>query len=146
MTTISTFIERILLTVSIKDSPFLTDEFEAEKLITSAESRFCASSNDSFVLVLFSKNKLAIVTSLREGTFLIGRLITSLKCEEVSKMSSISASVRYLIPNKCETLNLLICLIYDIYFIFSLLLLPMHKDFLISNGINLPTQIVGLYG
>ena len=100
--------DRILLTVSIRDSPFLTDEFEAEKLITSDESRFWASSKDNLVRVLFSKNKLAMVTSRRDGTFLIGRLMTSLKWEAVSKMSSISEVVRYLIPNKCETLSLLI--------------------------------------
>ena len=108
ITTISTFMDRILLTVSIRDSPFLTDEFEAEKLITSDESRFWASSKDNLVRVLFSKNKLAMVTSRSDGTFLIGRLMTSLKWEAVSKMSSISEVVRYLIPNKCETLSLLI--------------------------------------
>jgi hypothetical protein len=68
-----------LFTVSIKVSPFFTDDCPAEKLITSAESLFSASSKESFVLVLFSKNKLAIVISLREGTFLMGLLITSLK-------------------------------------------------------------------
>ena len=47
---------KILLTVSIKVSPFLTDEAPDEKLITSAESRFSASSKESFVLVEFSKN------------------------------------------------------------------------------------------
>jgi hypothetical protein len=51
----------------------------AEKLRTSADSLFSAISNYNFVLVLFSKNKLAIVISLKEGTFLIGLLITSLK-------------------------------------------------------------------
>ena len=71
--------DKILLTVSIRDSPFLTDEFVEEKLITSAESRFWASSNYNLVLVLFSKNKFAMVTSRRDGTFFIGRLITSLK-------------------------------------------------------------------
>ena len=52
---------------------------EDAKFITSAESLFSASSKESLVLVLFSKNKLAIVMSRSEGTFLIGRLITSLK-------------------------------------------------------------------
>ncbi len=42
----------------MRDSPFFTDEFEAEKLITSAESLFWANSKDNVVLVLFSKNKL----------------------------------------------------------------------------------------
>ena len=75
----STFIDKILLTVSIKVSPFLTDDCDAEKFITSADNRFSAISNESFVLVEFSKNKLAIVISRREGTFFIGLLITPLK-------------------------------------------------------------------
>ena len=45
----STFIDRILLTVSINVSPFLTEDCEAEKLITSADNRFSASSNDNLV-------------------------------------------------------------------------------------------------
>ena len=69
----------MLLTVSIKVSPFFTEDCAAEKLITSADKRFSANSKDNFVLVEFSKNKFAIVISLNEGTFLIGRLMTSLK-------------------------------------------------------------------
>jgi hypothetical protein len=69
----------MLFTVSIRVSPFFTEDWAAEKFITSADSLFSASSKLSFVLVLFSKNKLAIVISLKEGTFLIGLLITSLK-------------------------------------------------------------------
>src|SRR5690606_2759336 len=79
ITTISTFIERMLLTVSIKVSPFFTEDCDAEKLMTSAESLFSANSNESLVLVEFSKNKLAMVISLSEGTFFMGLLITSLK-------------------------------------------------------------------
>ena len=60
-----------MLAVSIKDSPFVSEEFEAEKFTISAESLFWASSKESFVLVLFSKNKFAMVISLRVGTFLI---------------------------------------------------------------------------
>ena len=58
--------------MSISVSPLFKLDPAAEKLITSAESLFSASSNDNLVLVLFSKNKLAIVTSLRVGTFLMG--------------------------------------------------------------------------
>src|SRR5690606_7879945 len=79
ITTISTFIESMLFTVSIRVSPLLTEEEEEEKLIISALNLFSANSNERRVLVLFSKNKLAMVISLREGTFLMGRLITSLK-------------------------------------------------------------------
>ncbi len=60
-------------------SPFFTEEEAAEKFTTSALKRFSASSKESRVLVEFSKNRLAMVISLSEGTFLMGRLITSLK-------------------------------------------------------------------
>jgi hypothetical protein len=59
------------LTVSIRVSPFLTEEEDAEKLTTSALRRFWANSNDKRVRVEFSKNKLATVKSLKEGTFLM---------------------------------------------------------------------------
>ena len=78
---------KILFTVSIKVSPFLTDEEDAEKLTTSALKRFCANSKDKRVRVEFSKNKLATVKSLKEGTFLIGRFNTSLKLVAVSKIN-----------------------------------------------------------
>ena len=71
--------ESMLFTVSISVSPFLTEDCAAEKLITSADNRFWANSNESLVRVLFSKKILAMVMSRKEGTFLIGRLITSLK-------------------------------------------------------------------
>ena len=67
ITIISTFITSILLIVSNNDSPFLTELTDEEKFITSAESLFCASSNDSFVLVLFSKKILATVRCLKRG-------------------------------------------------------------------------------
>src|SRR5690606_31756607 len=100
ITTISTFIDKILLTVSISVSPFLTDELAAEKLTVSADNRFSANSKESLVLVEFSKNKLAIVISRSEGTFLIGRLITCLKASAVLKINSISFAVKSLIPIK----------------------------------------------
>ena len=79
ITTISTFIESMLLTVSISVSPFFTEDEEAEKLTISADKRFSANSKDNLVLVLFSKKRLAIVISLNEGTFFMDLLITSLK-------------------------------------------------------------------
>ena len=88
------------MTVSTNVSPLVTDDCEAEKLITSAERRFSASSKERRVRVLFSKKRLAMVISRSEGTFLIGRLITSLKWSAVSKISCISFSVIYLIPKR----------------------------------------------
>jgi hypothetical protein len=72
-------------------SPLLTDDDPEEKFTTSAESLFSASSNDNFVLVEFSKNRLAMVMSLSEGTFFIGRLMTSLKLSAVEKINLISS-------------------------------------------------------
>ena len=83
ITTIWTFIANILFTVSTRVSPFFTLEEEAEKLTTSADRRFSANSKESFVLVEFSKKILAIVISRSEGTFLMGRLMTSLKLSAV---------------------------------------------------------------
>ena len=48
--------------------------------IVSAERRFSASSKDMRVRVEFSKNKLTMVTSRKEGTFFIGLCKTSLNC------------------------------------------------------------------
>ena len=86
----STFIARMLLTVSARVSPFLTLDEAAEKLTTSADSRFSANSKLSRVRVLFSKNRLATVRSRRLGTFLMGRLMTSLNSRAVSKTASMS--------------------------------------------------------
>ena len=108
ITTISTFMARILLTVSISVSPLLTDDELALKFTISALSRRSASSNEMRVRVLFSKNKFTTVVSRSVGTFLIGRLITSLKLSAVLKMSSMSSTVKYFIPSKCLTLSELI--------------------------------------
>jgi hypothetical protein len=63
---------KILLTVSNKVSPFLTELLEAEKFTTSAESRFSANSNESRVRVEFSKKILAMVTSRKRRYFFDG--------------------------------------------------------------------------
>ena len=68
----------------------MTELEAAEKLTTSADNLFSASSKDKRVRVEFSKNKLAIVMSRKEGTFFIGRLMTSLKLSAVLKINSIS--------------------------------------------------------
>lgn len=59
----------IFFTVSIRVSPFETEEDDEAKLMVSALKRFWANSKDILVRVEFSKNKLATVISLREGTF-----------------------------------------------------------------------------
>jgi hypothetical protein len=92
--------DNMLFTVSTKVSPFFPDEDALEKLITSADNLFSANSKDNLVLVEFSKNKFAIVISLKEGTFFIGLLITSLKLSAVEKIKLMSSLVKSLIPNK----------------------------------------------
>ena len=100
--------DNMLLTVSTRVSPFFTELPEALKLIMSADSRFSACSKDNFVLVEFSKNKLAMVMSLNDGTFLMGLLMTCLKLSAVLKIRSRSSFVRSLMPIKCSTLKLFI--------------------------------------
>src|ERR1035437_7946745 len=108
ITTISTFMANMLLTVSIRVSPFLTEDPETEKFTTSADNLFSASSKDILVRVEFSKKRLAMVVSLKEGTFLIGRLITALKLSAVEKISWISSFVISFIPSRCFVLSLVI--------------------------------------
>jgi pyrimidine operon attenuation protein/uracil phosphoribosyltransferase len=82
------------LTVSIRVSPFTVLEDDPTILIVSALNRFSASSKDTRVRVLGSKNKLTTVLPLRVGTFLTARVETSLKESAMSKMVSISSQVR----------------------------------------------------
>src|ERR1019366_3364071 len=122
ITTISTFIAKILFTVSINVSPFLTEDKEDEKFITSALRRFSANSNDNFVRVEFSKNKLAMVISRNEGTFFIGRLMTSLKFSAVLKIKLISSAVISFIPNKCLVLSFVIFFYFSIFSFYHFLI------------------------
>jgi hypothetical protein len=59
---------------------------ELEKVIISAPNRFSANSNETLVLVEFSKNKFAIVISRNAGVFFTGLLSNVLKLSAVSKM------------------------------------------------------------
>ena len=101
----STFMARMLFTVSMSVSPFLVLLLELLKLRMSALSRFSASSKLIRVRVLFSKKRLAMVMSRREGTFLMGRASTSLNPSAVRKMSSMSCTVRSSIPSRWSTLS-----------------------------------------
>ena len=102
---------KILFTVSIRVSPFLREDEEAEKLTVSADNRFSANSKERRVRVEFSKNNLAMVMSLSEGTFFIGLLITDLKLSAVWKIKSISYFDNSFIPTKCLTLKLAIVIL-----------------------------------
>ena len=87
----------MLLTVSISVSPFEIEDPVLEKFITSALNLFSANSKDNFVLVEFSKNRLAIVIPLRVGTFFIFLFKISLKLSAVSKIKLISSFDRCLL-------------------------------------------------
>src|ERR1041385_5446986 len=91
-TIMSACIASILRAVSSKVSPLTTLLDDGEKLITSALSRFAASSNDVRVLVLGSKNRLTTVRPRRAGTFLISRPLTSLKESAVWRINPISSA------------------------------------------------------
>ena len=127
MTTRSTFMERILFTVSTRDSPFLTELPDALKFTMSADSLFSASSKDNLVRVEFSKNKLAMVISLKDGTFFMGRLITSLKLSAVLNIKLMSSVDSSLIPIRCSTLKLFIIFFtIQYYFILSFNFCPLY--------------------
>src|SRR5689334_1987234 len=91
-TIISACIASILRAVSSNVSPLTTLLDDGEKLITSALSRFAASSNEVRVLVLGSKNRLTTVRPRSAGTFLISRPVTSLNESAVCKINRISST------------------------------------------------------
>ena len=89
-----------LRAVSMSDSPFVTDDDEADMFTASAESRLAAISNDVRVRVEDSKKKLMTVLPRSVGTFFIARLETSLKESAVSRMVLISSTDSSLIPSR----------------------------------------------
>ena len=86
--------------VSFRLSPLATLEPLALKLITSADSRFAASSNEIRVLVEFSRNRFTTVRPRSAGTFLITRVPTSRNDSAVSRMRVTSAAVRSCIESR----------------------------------------------
>jgi len=83
----------------------VTDEFDAEMLIVSADSRFAAISNDVRVRVEDSKKKLMTVLPRSVGTFLIERVEISLKESAASRIVLISSTESSLIPRRSFLLN-----------------------------------------
>lgn len=93
--------------VSIRVSPFVTDDVEAEILIVSADRRFAAISKDVRVRVEGSKNRLITVLPRRVGTFLMARVEISLKDSAESRIVLISATSSSLIPRRSFRLNVI---------------------------------------
>src|SRR4029077_4014898 len=88
--------------VSLSDSPFVTLDPPALKLITSADSRLAASSNQILVRVEFSRKKFTTVRSRRAGTFLITRVPTSRNDSAVSRIRVTSDALRSGIDSRCS--------------------------------------------
>ncbi len=80
--------------VSFRLSPFDTLEPLAEKLMTSADSRLAATSNDTRVRVESSKNRLITVRPRSVGSFLISRCWVAAICSAVSSTCTASSRSR----------------------------------------------------
>src|SRR5881394_1128363 len=91
--------------VSLSDSPFATLDPPALKLITSAESRLAASSNEILVRVEFSRKKFTTVRPRRAGTFLITRVPTSRNDSAVSRIRVTSVELRSCIDSRCSFMS-----------------------------------------
>src|SRR5205823_6233077 len=91
--------------VSLSDSPFATLDPPALKLMTSAESRLAASSNEILVRVEFSRKKFTTVRPRRAGTFLITRVPTSRNDSAVSRIRVTSVELRSCIDSRCSFMS-----------------------------------------
>ena len=80
-----------VIAVSFKDSPLLRLEPLAEKLMTSAESRFAAASKEIRVRVESSANKFTIVRPRKVGSFLTAPSLTRANSLAVSRIEIASA-------------------------------------------------------
>ncbi len=94
MTTASAPIASSVSAVSLSDSPLLSEEPLAEKLMTSAESRLAAASKEIRVRVESSKKRFTTVRPRRAGSFLIGRSASDRISSAVARTSSASSRVR----------------------------------------------------
>lgn len=94
MTTASAPMASRVSAVSLSDSPLDTLDPLAEKLITSADSRLAAASNEMRVRVESSKNRLTTVRPRSVGSFLMERSETLASSSAVSRMRSASSLVR----------------------------------------------------
>lgn len=90
-----------LRAVSSSVSPFVTDDEDELRLITSADSRLPAISKDVRVRVEASKKRLMTVFPRRAGTFLISRSEIYLNDSAVSRMWTISWAESSRMPSRC---------------------------------------------
>ena len=101
MTTASAPIACSVSAVSLSDSPLDTLEPLAEKLMTSADSRLAAVSNEMRVRVESSKNRLTTVRPRSVGSFLISRAWVAAIEPAVSRMRTASATSRSAVDSRC---------------------------------------------
>src|SRR6266851_4854872 len=140
--------------VSMRVSPFSTDDPEAEKLSVSAERRFSAISNDTRVRVDASMKRLMTSWPRSAGTFLTGRSLTSLKPSAVSRTSVISSGESCSMPRRSLDLSdevfARICglnlLLHDQHFILTIELRHPDFDHFIGIGGNGFADHVGVNG
>ena len=90
-----------LRAVSLRVSPFLSEEASAEKLMTSAVRRWAASSKLMRVRVEGSTKRLTTVLPRRAGTFLMARSPTALKARAVSSTVRISSALSDWMSSRC---------------------------------------------
>jgi hypothetical protein len=83
-----------VIAVSFRLSPLDTLDPLAEKLITSADRRLAAASNEIRVLVESSKKRLTTVRPRKVGSFLIGRSAMLASSSAVSRIRRASSFVR----------------------------------------------------
>ena len=106
MTKASTPIAATVSIVSRRLSPLLTLEVPTLNVITSADSRLAAVSNDSRVRVESSKNRLHTVLPRSAGTFGFGRWLTSTMVSVRSSRRSTPSTPISAIERRCFTAGL----------------------------------------
>src|SRR3954469_16316591 len=91
-----------VIAVSTSVSPFLMDEEETDMFMTSAPSRFPASSNEDWVRVEASKKRFTCVRPRRTVRFLSTWRLSSTYSSDRSRRPVMSAAERPSMPSKCR--------------------------------------------
>ncbi|BAS18210.1 hypothetical protein AHiyo8_65130 [Arthrobacter sp. Hiyo8] len=101
MTTASAPMAARVCAVSLRDSPFETEEPLAAKLMTSADSRFAAASKEMRVRVESSKKRLTTVRPRRAGSFLTSLSPTAAISSAVSRIRMAFSALRFSVESRC---------------------------------------------
>src|ERR1041384_2800533 len=148
-----------LRAVSLSVSPFLSDDASVLKLITSAVSRWAASSKLMRERVDGSTKRLTRVLPRKRGTFLIARSPTALKARAVSSTVTISSAESDSISSRCLRVQVMRtegCSLWvfafdngqsflvQAHFVFPVRFLETHVDFFAERGRNIFAHEIGL--